>query len=434
MNSRIKLGDIATFRNGLNYSRESFGTGCKVIGVTSFKDRVVPDYEALEEINPDGVVSINDYLKSGDVVFVRSNGNKALVGRSLFIENDETVAISGFCIRARLLDSRLLPKYFAYFTKTDFFKRSIGHTASTSINNLSQGVLADVEVPCPSLTEQSAIVEVLDAIQEKITLNNKINAELEAMAKLIYEYWFVQFDFPDENGKPYKSSGGKMVRCDQLKRDIPEGWGATSLWSIANYFNGLAMQKHRPTGESYLPVIKIREMGEGFNKGTERAKADLPSAAIVENGDILFSWSATLEVMIWAGGRGALNQHIFKVIPLDHPKPWAYFQLRNYLAHFKMMAERRKTTMGHITQDHLKQSRVIDPPSEHLQKFNELISPMLQQQVELKKQNQELANLRDWLLPLLMNGQVTVSDRVLSSNKNEARALHELVVGVSADQ
>jgi type I restriction enzyme, S subunit len=420
MKTRVRLGEMATFRNGLNYSKESFGTGCKVIGVTSFKKRLVPDYEALEEINPDGVVSKNDFLKSGDVVFVRSNGNKALVGRSLFIEKDESIAISGFCIRARLHDSRLLPKYFAYFTKTDFFKRSIGHTASTSINNLNQGVLADVEVPLPSVAEQKSIVKVLDAIQEKITLNNKINAKLEKMAKLIYDYWFVQFDFPDENGKPYKSSGGKLTWCDQLKREIPDGWGSTSLWSIAKYFNGLAMQKHRPKGSEYLPVIKIREMSEGFNKGTERAKSDLPTSAIVENGDILFSWSATLEVMIWAGGRGALNQHIFKVTPLGHPKTWVYFQLRNYLTHFKMMADGRKTTMGHITQDHLKQSRTISAPTELIGKFDQLAIPMLQQQVSLREQNRELANLRDWLLPMLMNGQVTVGDYISHASHNRA--------------
>lgn len=322
--------------------------------------------------------------------------------------------------------------YIYYALKLEL-KRLKERSQGSQTKFLTKPILNSITIRNLPESDQKRVSHTLKIIDQKIALNNKINAELEGMAKLIYDYWFIQFDFPDENGKPYKSSDGKMVRCDQLKRDIPEGWGATSLWNIANYFNGLAMQKHRPTGGAYLPVIKIREMGEGFNKGTERAKTDLPSAAIVENGDILFSWSATLEVMVWAGGRGALNQHIFKVTPLEHTKSWVYFQLRNYLAHLKMMAELRKTTMGHITQDHLKQSRVIDPPSEHLQKFDELVSPMLQQQVELKKQNQELANLRDWLLPMLMNGQVTVGERVLSSGKKEARALHEPSAEVSAD-
>lgn len=322
------------------------------------------------------------------------------------------------------------PYFVFYLLKLLNFDSLNSGSAQPSLN---RNFLYPVKAMVPRLADQVNVVSIIRKIDQKIALNNKINAELEAMAKLIYDYWFIQFDFPDENGKPYKSAGGKMVWCEQLRREIPEGWAATSLWGIAKYFNGLAMQKHRPTGETYLPVIKIREMGEGFNKGTERAKTDLPSAAIVENGDILFSWSATLEVMIWAGGRGALNQHIFKVTPLGHTKSWVYFQLRNYLAHLKMMAERRKTTMGHITQDHLKQSRVIDPPSEHLEKFDELVSPMLQQQVELKKQIQELANLRDWLLPLLMNGQVTVGMKVLPADRTEARALHEPAVGVDAD-
>ncbi|MFM6219030.1 MAG: restriction endonuclease subunit S, partial [Dolichospermum sp.] len=242
----------------------------------------------------------------------------------------------------------------------------------------------------------------------KIELNNRINSELENLAKTIYDYWFVQFDFPDENGKPYKSSGGKMVYNQELKREIPAGWEVKSLWNIANYFNGLPMQNNRPINENYLRVIKIKEMNEGFSENTELARADIPIEAIVEDGDILFSWSATLDVKMWSRGKGALNQHIFKVTSNKFPKTFYYYELKNYLNHFKMMAERRKTTMGHITQDHLKQSRIVIPPHELISQVHNMIIPMFEKQLLLEKQNQQLTQLRDWLLPMLMNGQITV--------------------------
>ena len=256
--------------------------------------------------------------------------------------------------------------------------------------------------------EQIKIASVLSALDAKIELNNRINAELEAMAKTLYDFWFVQFDFPDANGRPYKSSGGKMVYNPTLKRDIPEGWDDGSLWDIADYFNGLAMQKHRPKGQEFLPVIKIKEMGEGFSDKTERADPNIPAKAIVEDGDVLFSWSATLEVQIWSGGKGALNQHIFKVTSEKYPKSFFVFELQNYLHHFKMMAEKRKTTMGHITLDHLKQSRIVIPPLPLLEELDRKIQPIFEMRLKRKQENQQLTSLRDFLLPMLMNGQVQV--------------------------
>lgn len=268
--------------------------------------------------------------------------------------------------------------------------------------------LNDYPVRLPiGVEDQKKLVAALHAIDRKIELNNRINAQLEAMAKTLYDYWFVQFDFPDVNGKPYKSSGGNMVYNDVLKREIPEGWEDGSLWDIANYFNGLAMQKFRPTGKDYLPVIKIKEMNEGFNEKTEKARIDIKPEAIVENGDILFSWSATLDVKIWSIGKGALNQHIFKVTSKKYPKSFYYFELLNYLQHFKMMADLRKTTMGHITLDHLKQAKICMPPLELLKKLDQMLTSIFKQYLNTEVEKQELTKTRDWLLPMLMNGQVT---------------------------
>jgi type I restriction enzyme S subunit len=252
------------------------------------------------------------------------------------------------------------------------------------------------------------MVRILSALTDKIDLNNRINAELEKMAKTLYDYWFVQFDFPDKNGKPYKSSGGKMAYNAELNREIPEGWGVGTLLDIADYVNGIPCQKYRPNGTEVLKVIKIREMHGGFSPYTELVRPNIPQRAIIENGDVLFSWSASLEVQMWSGGKGALNQHIFKVTSAEYPKSFYYYQLFNYLQHFKMMAENRKTTMGHINQEHLQQSRIVLPPKELTFELEKKIGPIFEEKVNNEVQNQSLSTLRDWLLPMLMNGQVTV--------------------------
>ena len=232
------------------------------------------------------------------------------------------------------------------------------------------------------------------------------------MAKQLYNYWFVQFDFPNEEGKPYKSSGGKMVWNEKLKREIPFGWHCGNLFEIAVFTNGLACQKFGPKDdEASLPVIKIREMHDGISADTEKVTPNIPESVKVYNGDVLFSWSASLEVMLWAYGLGGLNQHIFKVTSAnDFPKSFFYFQLLDYVDVFKKMAEARKTTMGHITQDHLQQSAIAIPDNKDIaDRFEELISPIFNQIIKLHEEILNLTKQRDKLLPLLMNGQVLVN-------------------------
>ena len=228
------------------------------------------------------------------------------------------------------------------------------------------------------------------------------------MARQLYDYWFVQFDFPDENGRPYKSSGGKMVWNEKLRRNIPQRWYCGTLLDIAEYTNGLACQKYRPTDENKLPVIKIKEMRDGLSSDTEWVKVDIPENVKVYDGDVLFSWSASLEVILWAYGNGGVNQHIFKVTSKNgYPRSFYFFQLKHYIGVFKQMAEARKTTMGHITQDHLKQSTITLPPNVDIaNKLEEKLCPIFDAIVNNNQEIIELTKQRDELLPLLMNGQV----------------------------
>ena len=305
-------------------------------------------------------------------------------------------------------------EYFYYCLTNQPFLDILQRRAENRIGSFPQitfDLLSEYAFPIPPISEQKRISSVIATLDKKIALNRAINQNLEAMAKLLYDYWFVQFDFPNEEGKPYKSSGGEMLWNDKLKRNIPVGWHCGNLFEIAVFTNGLACQKFRPKDDEVpLPVIKIREMHDGISVDTEEVTSNIPESVKVYNGDVLFSWSASLEVMLWAYGLGGLNQHIFKVTSAnDFPKSLYYFQLLDYVDVFKKMAEARKTTMGHITQDHLQQSTIAIPDNKDIaDKFEELISPIFKQIVKLQEEISNLIKQRDELLPLLMNGQITI--------------------------
>lgn len=360
-------------------------------------------------------------FKKGNIPVISSNGVLGYHNESKVKAPGITIGRSGTVGLPHFIEKDFFPHNTSLFIK-DFKNNDIKYIfyllknlklndkkSGSGVPTMNRNHLHPLKIKAYSKkNEQQKISNVLSSLDSKIELNNKINKELESMAKTLYDYWFVQFDFPDVNGKPYKSSGGKMVYNQELKREVPDGWEVDSLWNIATYFNGLAMQKHRPINDNKLKVIKIKEMNEGFGDYTEYAKNDVQKEAIINNGDILFSWSASLDVIIWSKGTGALNQHIFKVSSKKYPRSFYYYELINYLKHFKMMANLRKTTMGHITQEHLKQSKIVIPSMNLIRTLDSKINVFIEKQILLQQQNQELAKLRDWLLPMLMNGQVKV--------------------------
>lgn len=397
MSSSILLSSAAKYSddriNGLKVSRDCFVTTDSMVqnkgGITITP--VLPKGNLIAYSEGDILIgNIRPYLKK--IWYANKNGGCS----------PDVLVIQG----KSNIDSKFL--YYSLF-RDDFFSHMMNGSKGTKMPRGDKSQILRFQIPNIELSTQQKIAFVLSSLDSKIELNNRINSELEAMAKMLYDYWFVQFDFPDKNGKPYKTSGGKMVWNEELKREIPVGWETGTLLDIANYENGLPCQKYRPTGADFLRVIKIREMNEGFSSNTEHVRTNIPEKAIIENGDVLFSWSASLDVKLWTGGKGALNQHIFKVTSNSHPKSFFFHQLLNYLQHFKMMAENRKTTMGHITQEHLKQSRIVIPLKQLTLDLEKIIAPLFSKKVINEIENQKLTELRDWLLPMLMNGQVKVS-------------------------
>ena len=363
-------------------------------------------------------------MREGNIPVVGSNGIVGYHDTSKCIVPTITIGRSGSAGKIHMYESPTWvhntalyitdfkgnsPKYLYYLLQLLHLESLCG---SSVIPSLNRNVVYPMTINFhESRVEQDAISDLLSKIDSKIALNREINRNLEAMARQLYDYWFVQFDFPDENGKPYKSSGGKMVWNDELRREVPQKWTAKSLVDIAVFTNGLACQKFRPMNEAdKLPVVKIREMRDGFSSDTEFVKSDIPESVKVFNGDVLFSWSASLEILLWAYGNGGLNQHIFKVTSKNnYPRSFYYFEILRYIDVFKRIAESRKTTMGHITQDHLAQSRIAVPQDLRvLQSFDNQMKPIMDSLVKSQEQICSLQRQRDELLPLLMNGQVSV--------------------------
>lgn len=398
-----ELGKVVTGKTPKTEETDNFGNDYMFIGPTDLhKHFFIKNSERM--ISDKGLASIKNNSLNGLSILVGcigwDMGNVGIV-KGRCATNQQINAITN-------INDNYNPLYVYYWLKMkkDFLFQQASVTRTPILNKTD---FSNIEINFPEKSIQDKIANLLISLDEKIELNNRINSELEAMAKTLYDFWFVQFDFPDANGQPYKTAGGKMVYNETLKREIPEGWDDVSLVDIAVFTNGIACQKYRPDeGESSYKVIKIREFSSGFDDKSELVSQTIPEKVIVNDGDILFSWSATLEVRLWSGGTGGLNQHIFKVTSDSYPKSFYYFELLKYLEYFKMVAELRKTTMGHITKDHLVSSRISLPPEELIKKMDTKLEPILGNIISNKQQNHELTKLRDWLLPMLMNGQVAV--------------------------
>lgn len=354
-------------------------------------------------------IDVSEYLRikrplNEDTLLMSINGTLGKI--ALFRGEKIALGKSACFLNATSTINRDFIRWVLSTTAFRQYMMQVAH--GSTIKNLAPSQIAEYEFQ--DVQDKEHVVHLLNSLDNKIDLNNRISAELEAMAKTLYDYWFVQFDFPDENGKPYRTSDGAMEWCQELVREVPKGWKVGNLYDIADYINGLACQNFRPAeGEESLPVIKIKEMHDGITLDTERVSARIPEKNIINDGDILFSWSATLEAMYWTGGKGGLNQHIFKVVPkAPYQKEFVYNQLSSYIINFVKMAEARKTTMGHITSDHLQQSRIVLPPVPVLRQFHDEVSAQHQMIIKCRKENRELEKLRDWLLPMLMNGQAFI--------------------------
>jgi len=418
------LGELCEDKGGIQtgpfgsqlHQRDYVSYGTPIITVEHLGENRIR-HENLPRVTDDDRDRLSRYITHpGDIVFSRVG---SVDRRSLVRPEEEGWLFSGRCLRVRAREDVIDPGYLSWFFGHPSFKEYIRRIAvGATMPSLNTKILRNVPIYFPPLPEQRTIAHILGSLDDKIELNRRMNETLEAMAQAIFKSWFVDFD-PVRAKAEGRDTGLPREIADLFPDSfedselgaVPEGWEVKPLDKIADFLNGLACQKYPPkNGEESLPVTKIRELRQGITDNTDRATADVPSKYIVEDGDILFSWSGSLLVDIWCQGRGVLNQHVFKVTSEDFPR-WFYFYWTTYhLNEFQRIAADKATTMGHIKRHHLSDAKVLVPSAPLLDSMTKSIDSLVKQRINNELQKQTLATLRDTLLPKLISGELRVPD------------------------
>ncbi|HBO3841588.1 restriction endonuclease subunit S [Pseudomonas aeruginosa] len=352
-------------------------------------------------------------LRPGDVAIVRTGkpGTCAVIPDWLPDANCSDLVI----VRC---GEKIRPRFLCYWVNSVAAHHISSHTVGAVQQHFNVGAAKKMKVAVPDISTQDAVVEVLGSIDDRITLLRETNATLEAIAQALFKSWFVDFD-PVRAKAEGRQPEGMDATTAALFPDsfedselglVPKGWTVRSLDSIADYLNGLALQKFPPLEDAWLPVIKIAQLRKGDTVGADRAGRDIKPEYVIQNGDVLFSWSGSLEVVIWCGGEGALNQHLFKVTSAEFPKWFYYLWTRQHLPAFQHIAASKATTMGHIQRKHLTEAKVVVPSAEVIQMLGAQVEPLLDRWLANAEQAQTLIQLRDTLLPRLISGQLRLPE------------------------
>lgn len=379
----------------LTIGKGEYGIGASAVPFDSSKYT----YLRITDINDDGtlnkqnLMSVDDInacnyiLKKNDIVFART-GNST--GRSYFYDGSDGVLVyAGFLIKFSIDDNKVNPRILKYYTHSKpYFDWVHSFDTGGTRGNINAKTYGTMPIILPSRKIQDKIVSILKSFDDKIELNRRINENLEQQAQALFDFYFIKH--PETLGN---CKSGNLI-------------------DIANYTNGLAMQRFRPwDSEKGIPVLKIKELGQGkIDSSSDVCNKNIPNEYIVNDGDIIFSWSGTLMVNVWCGGLCGLNQHLFKVTSDKYPKWYYYFWTKYHLGKFIRIAKDKAVTMGHIKRGDLETSEVLIPERETLLGLDKIISPILNQIIGIKCENNNLENLRDTLLPKLMSGELKIND------------------------
>ena len=389
--------------------------GKPIVRVNNFRDmrldltevmRVAPEVEAKYR---------RTRLKGGEVLLtiVGSVGQVAVV----------PIRLAGFNVARAVAVIDPLPDvgpdWIALCLRSPLSQHLLSSRANTTVQTtINLKDLRALPIPLPCESERRGITSLIGALDDRITLLRETNATLEAIAQALFKSWFVDSD-PVRAKMEGRAPEGMDETTAALFPDgfeesalglVPSGWLVRSLDDVANYLNGLALQKFPPTGCRDLPVIKIAQLRKGDTVGADTASRTIKPQYIIQNGDVLFSWSGSLEVEIWCGGEGALNQHLFKVTSAQYPKWFYYLWTRHHLENFRQIAASKATTMGHIQRAHLSAAKVVVPPAPVLYMANAALQPIIERMIETALQAQTFATLRDTLLPRLISGQLRLPE------------------------
>ena len=386
-------------------------TGYKLVTSKNILSNTL-DLNSAYFISEEDFVNINkrSKVKQYDILF-------SMIGTvgSLYFETSDTIDYAIKNIGVFSSGDKEKAEWLYYYLQSSYAQQYIKRYLNGAVQKFLplKGLR---EFPVPQFNKElHNRIKILLNIDKKIQINNQINQELEAMAKTLYDYWFVQFDFPDQNGKPYKSSGGKMIYHPELKREIPEGWGVEKLGELAQFKNGINYEK-TSSGSEKVKIINVRNISSStiFINQTDLDEIflenDKSTNFIVNEGMILITRSgipgatrlvSELEAKTVYSGfiiASEVNDLIYKNL------------IFYYLKHVEEVLKNQSagTIMKNISQSVLTDMTVSLPPQNVLLKFNSIVDNLLEQMKNVQRQNQELTQLRDWLLPMLMNGQVKV--------------------------
>lgn len=393
------------------------GEVCVLVAGFAFKSRDFGDYPRkvlkIADINPPFVsnddslgIDLSKYderklekyiVKKGDYILAMTGATIGKLGR--YISEDYSYLnqrVLKFCPK-NCIDSNFL---YYILCGNYFAKYVINHIDSESAQpNISAGTIGKFKFKNPHIEEQRRIASILSSLDDKIAINRRICENLEAQAQALFKHWFIDF-------APFKD--GKFVESELGM--IPEGWRVGRLTEIADYMNGLAMQKFPPLSENdAIPVLKIKELGQSqCDANSDKCSKQIKPEYIVNNGDVVFSWSGTLLVDIWCGGVCGLNQHLFKVTSKDYPK-WFYLMwTKHHLAEFIRIAKDKAVTMGHIKRGDLEDAFVCIPDAHSMAMISPLMGDIVEKIIKTRLESSRLSTLRDTLLPKLMSGEIKV--------------------------
>jgi len=418
---RIRLDKLGDFKNGANFSLGAYGTGFPIVNVKQLYSGRYVTTDSLLKVSASAIPNPKSlFLIRGDILFARSSVKASGAGQVAMIDAcPADTVFSGFIIRFRISAvDKALPEYLNYVLRSPEYREVLTRMGTgTTITNLSQTVLGGLEVDLPCLSEQRTIAAILGALDDKIELNRQMNETLEAMARALFKSWFVDFDPVRAKAEGRGPGVPKPIAdlfparlVDSELDEIPEGWSEKPLDEMARFVNGLALQKYPPSDGKSLPVIKIAQLRSRNTGDADRASSDLAPDYIVQDGDILFSWSGSLECVLWAGGSGALNQHLFKVIPTGYPRWLCYLGIHLHLEDFRHIAAGKATTMGHIQRHHLSDTRLSVPPRPLIGAADKIMEPIVESLWQREVQSRTLAAIRDALLPKLISGKLRVKE------------------------
>lgn len=388
---KVKIKDIAILDNGINFNKSAYASGIKIIGVSDFKDRFSPDFSTLQEVKEE-IVRSEDYLQPGDILFVRSNGNRDLVGRCMLIDKNILSTFSGFCIRLRINDKNTYnPYFFTYHFKAPLFKKSIaGSAIGANIQNLSQNRLGNYELNIPEYFIQCRIAEILFRYDSLIENYQKQIKLLEEAAQRLYKEWFVDLRFPGyENTK--------------IVDGLPEGWEKNNITELADIQYGYAFDgKLFNSDKVGIPIARIRNIPDGYTNDytTEEASNDY----IVKNGDILVGMDGIFHINTWSGSDAYLVQRTCLFRPKNEILKGFIFQaIKGPIKVFEQTLV--GATVAHLGKKHIDSIELIMPKDFHLYRpLNDLFF----YRQKLLNQVRFLVEARDRMLYKLMSGEIKV--------------------------